>query len=507
MSGGRFLRSFLEERGIDPDGAVACARGYAPYAAGGADAVYAAMEAIAPGLMENAGGRRNPDWVERFTRSEGFVIPKYRVFDHLHPIRPQLRPKDPVPEHLPHFAEAGLPEGVWRHNHSDNAVDKNGEPLSGDALKAHMAAQNRRDEHVGIGLKRMHTHLETAKYGIAPKERAERRKSKATGKWETTWSLAAYLGLASFDDSKRLDANPLSNFAEPGPVFFGIEGTPKNDAMVEWLRKHGRPAKVVNVPSVNTWKAPELALFALRHMRGHPVVIVPDADWIENDEVIYHAENCALYLRHRCGVDAVIAAPPQKARRKGVDDFLGAGGSLDDLDVIRRDFDGDKLAEFVDEFPSARRGYPKTLEFDLRVAQLLGRTSGEKGETLRSVGALAPLTREAGLIAEKEALQISAGYELPNDAEFTEEEKHEMYRALDRLAGVAFRHTGRFPEWAGPRWEIVGRKKDGTPRRARKKGAPGSRIEFLRVDERLRMHQGDPEPLGEYLEHVSAGGR
>jgi hypothetical protein len=56
-----FLSDFLEKRGINPDGEVARARGYAPYDAGDVDAVYRAVEAIAPGLMENASGRLNAD--------------------------------------------------------------------------------------------------------------------------------------------------------------------------------------------------------------------------------------------------------------------------------------------------------------------------------------------------------------------------------------------------------------------------------------------------------------
>src|SRR5262249_6467155 len=145
--------------GIDPDGDVAKARGYAPYAAGDVDAVYAAMQRVDPGLMENERARRNPGWVAKFTSSEGFVIPKYRVFEHLHPIRPQLRPK------------AGVEERRWSHNHSDNAVDAEGRPMSRRALEDHREAQSRRQEHTRVGLRRTHTHVDTAKYGIAPKER------------------------------------------------------------------------------------------------------------------------------------------------------------------------------------------------------------------------------------------------------------------------------------------------------------------------------------------------
>ena len=68
VSGADFLRRFLEERGIDPDGAVARERGYAPYDKGDADAVYAALERTHPGYMENEAGRLNERWVDRFSR-------------------------------------------------------------------------------------------------------------------------------------------------------------------------------------------------------------------------------------------------------------------------------------------------------------------------------------------------------------------------------------------------------------------------------------------------------
>jgi hypothetical protein len=499
--GNDFLRGFLEKRGIAPDGEVARARGYAAYAAGDVDAVYAAAGSI---MEKEDGGRRNPDWVEKFTRSEGFVIPKHRVFEHLPQIRPQLRPRHPVVEE------------IWRHNHSDNAVDKDGEPLSAAALAAHRNSKNRAKEHVRVGPKREHEHKEVAKYGIAPKEDM------------VLWDGGRWL----FDDSKRLDRNPVSDFSLPGPVFFGIEGTPKNDAMVEWLRNRGRPAKVVNVPSVSTWRAPELALFALRHMQGWPVAIVPDADWSTNDEVIYHAENCVLYLRLVCGVDAIIAAPPvgfgREVDDKGVDDYLGPdyGGSLDDLHVIRREFDQAALAEFEDEYQSvhrARGDKPKTLEPTLQLARLLGRTSGANGTTLRSVAALASL-RFGRRITEEEALAISKPDFLPRwsnpvsaayahirrgNQEYTDAQERKTSHDLERLAGIAYEYTGMFPDWVEPHWETVGWKKDKKtgkmkPKRVRKKGAPGSRIEFLRVDERLRMHQLEPEPLAAYLARQAA---
>ena len=515
----KFMREFLEERGIDPDGEVARARQYTPYAAGDVDAVYDAMDRIAPGLMSNDGGRRNEGWVGKFTQSEGFVIPKYTVFDGLHPIRPQLRPKGKVVER------------TWRHNHSDNAVDAEGRRMSKFALDQHRKSKNRAEagEHKGIGLKRDHEHKDYAKYGIAPEvrdawvevegsdaklrsiynpatktrhyESPSNLRQLKSGKVKRRWRFADYLGLASFDDSQRLDRNPLSDFGDPGPVYLGIEGTPKNDAMVEWLRKRDRPAKVVNVPGVSMWKAPELAKFALSYMCGQLNVVVADADWIENDEVIYHAENCALYLSQRCGVQVVIAAPPQDAGHKGVDDFLRSGGSMDDLDVIRRDFDPDALDDWTDEYRSIHRSKgrkPKTLGFDLHLARVLGRTAGRHGRTLRNIDALARLGPSSGIITENEAAAISRGPELPGDADYAEKERQKVLRSLERLDGIAYESTGDFHDWVSAHVEIVGWK-NGKPQRVKTKGGPGSRIEFLSVDERLRMKVAEPEPLGDVL--------
>ena len=66
-------------------------------------------------------------------------------------------------------------------------------------------------------------------------------------------------------------------------------------------------------------------------------MIVPDADWIDNAMVINQAKLCQTAL-NRFGVQEVhVAAPPRTfngRNTKGVDDFIGAGGRLDDLTVI-----------------------------------------------------------------------------------------------------------------------------------------------------------------------------
>jgi hypothetical protein len=50
-------------------------------------------------------------------------------------------------------------------------------------------------------------------------------------------------------------------------------------------------------------------------MQDWHVVHLPKADWIDNDEVIDHAENYALYLRVVSGVDAIVLPDPKAPAR------------------------------------------------------------------------------------------------------------------------------------------------------------------------------------------------
>lgn len=172
----------------------------------------------------------------------------------------------------------------------------------------------------------------------------------------------------------RLDMHPWAweRLLDAERVYFAIEGTPKADAILSQIIATGAPASVFDVPSVTLWKAPELAEFAVSDYllfappapRRKLVVIVPDADWRSNAAVVKQALFCRQYLRKK-GVIACIAAPraldKQKSCKcdapaidsetqfcrqcggylKGVDDFLAAGGRLDDLYVLDREVPGD----------------------------------------------------------------------------------------------------------------------------------------------------------------------
>jgi hypothetical protein len=133
----------------------------------------------------------------------------------------------------------------------------------------------------------------------------------------------------------------LERFEEARRVFFIIEGCLKADAVLS------AGGAVFSCPSVTLWNAPERELkkFADHYLRGKQVVIVADADWYSNPRVVEQAMFCRSTLQQYIVEDVHVAAPPVELFRrtkgteneiKGVDDFLGAGYGLDDLEVIER---------------------------------------------------------------------------------------------------------------------------------------------------------------------------
>ena len=158
--------------------------------------------------------------------------------------------------------------------------------------------------------------------------------------------------------AKRLDVHPfaLEKFEQAERVFFVIEGCIKADAVLS------TGEAVFSVPSVTLWDAPELPQFIEAYLQGKEVVIVPDADWFENAAVKRQAMLCRSFLRSQ-GLRALVAAPPiegVKDEIKGVDDYLAAGNSLDDLVVIDREVEVDYLEWLKGQAPTkvlyGRRG-------------------------------------------------------------------------------------------------------------------------------------------------------
>ena len=138
------------------------------------------------------------------------------------------------------------------------------------------------------------------------------------------------------EGAKRLDVHPQAwpKFATADRVFFVIEGCLKADAILS------AGEAVFSVPSVTLWRAPELPAFT-KMLRRRVVYVVPDND-IFNIEAKGHtavtnqAMFCRTFLRN-LGIDAHVAASTLESGQKGIDDFLGHGGTMDDLAVLERE--------------------------------------------------------------------------------------------------------------------------------------------------------------------------
>jgi hypothetical protein len=371
----------LWERGISPE--VAEARGYMPYYGRhhplyDPDALRAALERYPMSngqrntLMQFARNARDaPPGTDTFLRfagedavtrgvdehdgrGMGLLMPKYEFpFPDVLEVLPQLRPEYPV--------RTG---GTTWHRHDKAFFD------DAEGLARHIADEHGGDE--SFPDEKFHQHEDFAKYLLAPLEKedvwhdheedprfrgpkgqvklsAHLRRSKHTTGERLHKHRRDKRGQHVAD---RLDVHPwaLDRLIAAERIYFGLEGTPKADAILSRIIAAGAPASVFNCPSVTLWKAPELpevvdllvaSAYFVRAARSMEklAVIVCDADWHENPAVVRQALLCREYLRAR-NLSACVAAPPMdrnakgKLLYKGVDDFLAAGGELDELRVI-----------------------------------------------------------------------------------------------------------------------------------------------------------------------------
>jgi hypothetical protein len=130
-------------------------------------------------------------------------------------------------------------------------------------------------------------------------------------------------------DADRIDlhSRALPLFESARRVFYVIEGCVKSDSVLS------AGEAVFSVPSVGMWLVPELETFIEEYLLDKTVIVVPDADWAEKDQVAEQAKLCREFLL-RYGLAAHIAAPPLWTGHKGIDDFRAAGGDLDDMEVL-----------------------------------------------------------------------------------------------------------------------------------------------------------------------------
>lgn len=111
--------------------------------------------------------------------------------------------------------------------------------------------------------------------------------------------------------ARRLDVHPaaMEKLRTAEVVFFAIEGCMKADAIL------AKGAAVFSVPSVSLWDCQELKAFVVAYLNGKEVVIVPDADWAANAQVVSQARLCHAAL-NRYGVARAHCRASRRQPRK-----------------------------------------------------------------------------------------------------------------------------------------------------------------------------------------------
>lgn len=148
------------------------------------------------------------------------------------------------------------------------------------------------------------------------------------------------------------DKQNVKNLVEgKGRVYFIMEGNLKADAALTAVKKEDPTAAVISVPSVTAWPGKETDWVAKKYLQGRDVVLIPDADGVNNVDVTRQAINLKGKLLSNGVTNVKVAAPPlvrdksgkldveplklpsgKEDARKGLDDHLGLGkGTLGDL--------------------------------------------------------------------------------------------------------------------------------------------------------------------------------
>jgi hypothetical protein len=288
-------------------------------------------------------------------QSPGYAIVRYEppMWPELPKIYPELRPMDKVKT-----------QGPQKHWHGDGPEPEGllpWERLRGTKAKQeHIERDKEEDDHHGINVETLHWHQPRAKYVFVTSPKIDRPYDHDH---ETSWKTKAASDRPAYrqahiakrhkglevkgshthvlrrkdqrepEIARRIDVHPLAirQILEDPVAFFGLEGCLKADSILS------AGGAVFSVPSVTLWDADELERFVIDYLPDKIVVIVCDADWSENWRVINQARMCQTTLS-RLGVpETHVAAPPPRYGRKptkGVDDYLGAGGRLEDLVVL-----------------------------------------------------------------------------------------------------------------------------------------------------------------------------
>ncbi|MDP9224729.1 MAG: DUF3854 domain-containing protein [Actinomycetota bacterium] len=418
---------FWKEHGIDP--AIAAARPYVRYTREDREPVrdeYAPLSRGQRSYMTRVAGKRwcpkcksnreSDDCPECGCKCEsgGYVIKRHAPRGlRLSHVYAELRPDKPVKTRPPtwHFHPTDPSDEIPTYPSGKPLLEKHIYTAKSMWKNGHIDRAKSKDDHCGKNAEVVHKHEHEGKYLFCP-----------SGKVPRTWShdhdedyagkpekRAAHVNAKSRHNgvdvigrhdhvdmvkdrdeklAKRIDVHPWGRSRLSGAkrIFFAIEGCIKADAILT------AGEAVFSVPSVTLWDAEELEEVASRYLLGPLVVIVPDADAFlpEKKQVLTQSLLCRTFLSDHCGVNAIVAAPPPEGlpEIKGVDDFLVAGGDLDDLVVFDRE-ESPGLAEWV-RLHSKRRD---AIVRDAQALRGLVLHAGADGRFVASLGMLARVVR------------------------------------------------------------------------------------------------------------------
>ena len=111
--------------------------------------------------------------------------------------------------------------------------------------------------------------------------------------------------------------------------FLALEGSIKADAILS-----AGFDRVVAVPSVTCWRAPELDAVAAWASELDVFAIVSDSDWYTNTMVVDQSRRARRLPQLGSKRDSRLAASPWKGPKLGVDDYLAGGGRVEDFLVV-----------------------------------------------------------------------------------------------------------------------------------------------------------------------------
>jgi hypothetical protein len=362
------------------------ARGYAPYDAGEIDVLCAAdpkYSRLSPGVRGSV--RRT------INQRPGIIMPRYPIPgapDLYAQIRPFKFSELSAEFDLLRYGleeDPGVFNGTWSHQHLESYQHRHtpkGAVLVGPRLRTgyrrpahagawltdHLEREHGKDGYgyVGVGALEMvpetevHTHcIDWTSHVANAAYLPEHAQHDPLGP-HTHAQYAKYVYVSGGKvvnerverPAKVIDVHPLAlPLIQAGGrrCFFALEGLLKNDSILS----QGEP--VFNCGSVTLWDDPALEDFANEWLRRfETVVVVPDSDWIGNEQVADQARR-VLERLGEWGIRAIIAAPPPTCsgptgndacvharagtsptgtvadHKNGVDDWLGQCRTLDEM--------------------------------------------------------------------------------------------------------------------------------------------------------------------------------